>query len=201
VRPLRFPSRAILSRKSAKDFRKPTVSYLRQNLLPDLLKRPQGHWHFLGVTWDSPVRSGLQSLAGRLDWQQSHDPTLKASLVAYNRDDCIALTTILFHLSKIIRDANSRADIEFPYSPKRVATDTGAEVHNTFQSVLRSAHFSYARSRIKISSAKRDQAAHSKKEDRKKRPRRKAFSSIKGTVVQAYRCLVSGPVQNIQGTN
>jgi len=143
--------------------------------------------HFLGVTWDSPVRSGLQSLAVRLDWEQSHDPTLKALLVAYNRDDCIALSTILFHLSKIIRDANSRADIEFSYSPKRVATDTGAEVHNTLQSVLRSAHFSYARSRIKISSAKRDQAAHSKKEDRKKRPRRKAFSSIKGTVVQVPR--------------
>jgi len=37
-----FPQ--ILSRKSAKDVRKPTVSYLRQDLLPDLLKRPQGNW-------------------------------------------------------------------------------------------------------------------------------------------------------------
>jgi predicted RecB family nuclease len=49
--------------------------------------------HFLGVTWDSPVRSGLQSLAVRLDWEQSHDPTPKvAQNLLYSEDNSIGLT-------------------------------------------------------------------------------------------------------------
>jgi predicted RecB family nuclease len=40
--------------------------------------------HFLGTKWDGPVRSGWQSLARRLDWEQSRDPFLKRSLVNYN---------------------------------------------------------------------------------------------------------------------
>ena len=143
--------------------------------------------HFLGAKWNGPVTSGLQSLAYRLGWEQSLALELKTALVTYNRDDCIAMETVASHLTQIIREADSRADVEFSDKPKRVASDNGVAIHSSLESLLRSAHFKYARSRIKLSAAK---AAHSpppEKENVNRRPRRRSFSTIKGRIVRVPR--------------
>lgn len=46
--------------------------------------------HFLVVTWDSPVRSGLQSLAVRLDWDQDQfvSTTCAGQLVRKTYGEC-----------------------------------------------------------------------------------------------------------------
>jgi predicted RecB family nuclease len=114
--------------------------------------------HFLSVKWNGPVSSGFQSLAYRLEWERSRRPDLKAALVTYNREDCAAIEAVTSQLSQIISEAKSRTDVEFSDKPKKVASDKGAEIHAAFESVLRSAHFSYARSRIKLSAVKSSQA-------------------------------------------
>jgi predicted RecB family nuclease len=141
---------------------------------------------FLGVKWNGSIISGLQSLSCRLSWEQSRDPELKAALLAYNRDDCAALEIVTSHLSQIIREAESRADVEFSDRPKMVATEQGTEIHRTLQSLLRSAHFRYSRSRIKVSPAK-DPQSLSGKERPKKRRRRRSFSGNKGRIVRVPR--------------
>lgn len=49
---------------------------------------------FLGYSWSSPDASGVQSLVWRRSWEESGDPQLKETLLAYNRDDCAALKRV-----------------------------------------------------------------------------------------------------------
>jgi Transposase IS66 family len=125
----------------------------------------------------------LQSIAHRLEWEQSFAPELKIALVEYNRDDCAATETVTSHLTQIIREAKSRTDVEFSHKPKKVASDKGAEIHGSLESLRRSAHFRYARSRIKMSTSK----ALPEKNKVKKRQRRRSFSTIKGIIVRVPR--------------
>ncbi len=128
-----------------------------QVYFPTFSNRLKDIGSFLGAKWTGPVTSGFQSLAYRLEWEQSLAPELKAALVAYNRDDCAAIEIVASHLTQIIREAQSRADVEFSDKPKMVASDVGAEIHGSLESIVRSAHFTYARSRIKLSAVKATQ--------------------------------------------
>jgi predicted RecB family nuclease len=141
----------------------------------------------LGARWDGVVKSGLQSTACRLVWEQSRNPELKASLLAYNQDDCAATATVAFHLGEIVRDAKSRPDVECAHDPKKLSTDSGAEIHRTFQSILSSAHFKYARSRISLSPTRNHEAPSPGGRRPAKRQRRKSFSAIKGKIVRVPR--------------
>ena len=143
--------------------------------------------HFLNFEWHGPVTSGLQSLAQRLEWEHSLAPEPKTALVAYNRDDCAAVEVVTTNLGNIIREATSRADVEFSHKPKRVASDKGEQVHTSFESLLRSAHFAYSHSRIKLSTLKTTQPPPPEKRKLKRSPRRRSFSTIKGKVVRVPR--------------
>jgi predicted RecB family nuclease len=158
-----------------------------QVYFPTFSNRLKDIGHFLGARWTGPVTSGLQSLAYRLEWEQSLSPELKAALVAYNRDDCVAIETLTSHLTQIIREAKSRADVEFSDKPKKIASDKSVEIHGFLESFLRSAHFAYARSRIKVSPAKGDQSLSPGTIIPRKRQRRRSFSSIKGKIVRVPR--------------
>lgn len=154
-----------------------------QVYFPTFSNRLKDIGHFLVARWTGPVTSGLQSLAYRFEWQQSLAPELKTALVAYNREDCAAIETVTSHLIQIIGEAKSRADVEFSDKPKRVASDKGVEIHGSLESLQRSAHFGYARSRIKLSVESATQSLPPQKAKAKRRPRRRSFSSIKGTTV------------------
>jgi predicted RecB family nuclease len=49
---------------------------------------------FLGALWSAPNASGIQSMAWRLAWESSHDGAVKQRLLAYNREDCLALRRV-----------------------------------------------------------------------------------------------------------
>lgn len=158
-----------------------------QVYFPTFSNRLKDIGHFLGATWEGPVTSGLQSLAYRLEWERSSTPELKTALLGYNRDDCAAIETVTAHLTQIVREAKSRMDVEFSDKPKKVASDKGAEIHGSFESLLRSAHFRYARSRIKLLTEKPTQLRAPEKKKAKKRQQRRSFSTIKGTIVRVPR--------------
>jgi predicted RecB family nuclease len=158
-----------------------------QVYFPTLSNRLKEIGQYLGAKWKGPVTSGLQSIIHRREWEKSRLPESKAALVAYNRDDCVALETVTSHLTQIIRDARSRADVEFPDKPKQVTSVKGVEIHSSLESVLKSAHSRYASSRIKLSPRKASQPLSPEKKKRKRRPRRRSFSTIKGRIVKVPR--------------
>lgn len=158
-----------------------------QVYFPTLSNRLKEIGHFLGAKWTGPVTSGLQSLAYRLEWEHSLAPDLKAALATYNRDDCVAIETVTSHLIQIIGEAKSRTDVEFPDNPKKVASGKGAEIHGSFESILRSAHFRYAHFRVKLSTEKVTQSPLPEKKKPKRRQQRRSFSTIKGIIIRVPR--------------
>jgi hypothetical protein len=56
---------------------------------------------FLGYRWSDPLSSGLQTLVWRDRWITDHDPSLKASLIQYNYEDCSALKGVTEFLEKV----------------------------------------------------------------------------------------------------
>jgi predicted RecB family nuclease len=141
--------------------------------------------NFLGAKWAGPVTSGAQSTAYRLEWEQTTAPELKTALIAYNGEDCAATAIVTTSLIRIISEANSRTDVEFADRPKKVTSQKGSEIHGSFQSILKAAHFSYERARIKLSKHKRS-ASPGRKTASKRQPRR-SFSAIKGIIVRVPR--------------
>jgi len=72
---------------------------------------------FLGFKWTDPLSCGLQSIVWRHQWEESHDPTIREKLIAYNADDCEALTILgysighLTGLTSVDRSTASMKDI------------------------------------------------------------------------------------------
>jgi predicted RecB family nuclease len=56
---------------------------------------------FLGFEWTEGMAGGLQSIAWRHLWEESKDSTFQEKLIAYNMDDCTALSLIARTLSQI----------------------------------------------------------------------------------------------------
>jgi predicted RecB family nuclease len=48
---------------------------------------------YLGYKWTEINATGIQSIIWREQWRDTGDPALKRTLIAYNRDDCVALKT------------------------------------------------------------------------------------------------------------
>jgi predicted RecB family nuclease len=56
---------------------------------------------WLGFAWSDPDASGLRSVAWRMLWERSHDESLKARLLRYNIEDCLALKAVVELLARI----------------------------------------------------------------------------------------------------
>jgi predicted RecB family nuclease len=56
---------------------------------------------FLGFEWTDPVAGGLQSIAWRHLWEESKESTFQEKLIAYNTDDCAALSLIARTLNQL----------------------------------------------------------------------------------------------------
>ncbi len=57
---------------------------------------------FLSFEWSDPQASGLQSIVWRSRWEVSSDVTLREKLIAYNNDDCDALSLVAHTLKKLL---------------------------------------------------------------------------------------------------
>jgi hypothetical protein len=66
---------------------------------------------FLGFRWTSVEASGLGSVIWREQWEDTHDDALKAKLLQYNQDDCLALRAVTEFVASITtRGLERRSD-------------------------------------------------------------------------------------------
>jgi predicted RecB family nuclease len=105
---------------------------------------------FFGATWSSPDASGLQSVVWRMQWQESRDAKLKEQILGYNLEDCHALAILVSELRKIGQSSTARPDVDFADAPKRNATPSGQQIHDSLEGILKSAHAEYRKNRIGI---------------------------------------------------
>jgi predicted RecB family nuclease len=105
---------------------------------------------FIGASWTSPDASGLQSLVWRHRWEETGDDKFKEALVTYNKEDCVALRLLTDEISKIVDSADARSNVDFADRPKQNSTETGSQIHQEFERIIRYAHADYDRKRVKI---------------------------------------------------
>ena len=82
---------------------------------------------FLGCNWSVPNSSGLQSIVWRREWERSHDPTLKQTLIQYNQEDCAALKKVTDFLYRIPADDLSGSEKTFTQEIASVSDITNYE--------------------------------------------------------------------------
>ncbi len=105
---------------------------------------------FIGANWILPNSSGLQSLVWRYKWEITQDDKYKNYLLTYNKDDCLALSLLTDELSRIKDTANILSGVDFISTPKRNTTDTGKQIHDYFEAILKSAHANYDEKKIRF---------------------------------------------------
>ena len=117
--------------------------------LPTYSNRLKDTSAYFGATWRSPNITGIQTIALRCEWERARSVRLKESLLAYNQDDCAALELLSLEMKKLIAESESRSDIDFAYTPKKVATESGSGIHHALDGLLKTAWLDYSRSKIK----------------------------------------------------
>jgi predicted RecB family nuclease len=75
----------------------------------------------LGCQWTSPEASGVQSIVWRERWERTHDPAIKDKLLAYNREDCLALERVCGFVADVGMP-RPKSGMEDASGPKIVAT-------------------------------------------------------------------------------
>jgi predicted RecB family nuclease len=77
---------------------------------------------FLGFEWTDKSADGLQAIARRHLWEESHDPKIREELITYNKEDCEALSVVARALSQLTYE-ESDADKETPLRHEIVQAD------------------------------------------------------------------------------
>jgi hypothetical protein len=140
----------------------------------------------LGAHWESSNASGLTTIAWRYTWESAPDPATKATLISYNRDDCVAVSILMEHLLKLAANPQSCADVGLPDDQKPTTSERSAEAHRAFKQVLDSAHWDYSKARIRLSSPSESQNSGSIDRTPSHRNARK-LPPIRGRVVRMPR--------------
>jgi predicted RecB family nuclease len=65
---------------------------------------------FLGARWSAADASGVQSMAWRLAWESNRDTATRQLLVAYNREDCLALQRVTEFVRSLGGDQAARTN-------------------------------------------------------------------------------------------
>ena len=115
---------------------------------------------YLGFTWSDSSASGVQTIAWRHEWEAAKTPSLKATILAYNAQDCEALERLVGRLVELFQtspeiEGSSQDDVvhteklkrEHPYGFKR----------NTFSFpeldvINKAAYWDYQRERVYVKS-------------------------------------------------
>jgi predicted RecB family nuclease len=118
--------------------------------LPTYSNRLKDTAAYFGATWRSPAITGIQTIALRSEWERTRSDKLKENLLAYNQDDCAAVELLSQEIEKLVAESESRPDVDFAYSPKKAATESGSEIHATLEGLLKTAWLDYTRNKITI---------------------------------------------------
>ena len=115
---------------------------------------------FLGCQWSDPSSSGVQTLVWRDRWLTNREPFLKAKLVRYNYDDCIALKGVVEFVEEILAagpcgSLRHRKGTEIvPTSALAAERDSGSLYAPTgfalddFRTINEHSYFDYQRDRV-----------------------------------------------------
>jgi predicted RecB family nuclease len=117
---------------------------------------------FLGFQWSDPLSSGLQSIVWRHQWEQSHDSVVREKLIAYNADDCSALS-LLVHalrlLERSFQDADATSESKVSVTRVETLAKSVGSKWSRFESPLpelvqinSAAHWNYQRDRVFVRS-------------------------------------------------
>jgi predicted RecB family nuclease len=142
---------------------------------------------FVGAHWQSPDPNGLHTILWRSEWERTHLISLKDQLIAYNRDDCAALGLLAEELGKLGRESKSRADVDFAQTPKQTGTEHSAEIHHTFEGLLRSSHSNYSEKRMRFRALRTQTGTDSKKQTTRRVRKKCKLSTRKGRLVRVPR--------------
>ena len=62
----------------------------------------------LGFQWSQPSASGLQSVIWRQQWEETNDPSIKQTIITYNKEDCEALELVTRAVERVAIFAERR---------------------------------------------------------------------------------------------
>ena len=62
----------------------------------------------LGFQWSHPSASGLQSVIWRQQWEATTDPSIKQTIITYNKEDCEALELVTRAVERVATFAERR---------------------------------------------------------------------------------------------
>ena len=141
----------------------------------------------IGARWQSPEADGLHTILWRSEWERTRAVSLKNQLTAYNRDDCAALALLADELVKLERESKSRADVDFPHSPKQAETERSAEIHRIFEGLLKSGHSNYLEKRMRFRAPGIQAGTDSEKPVRRRVAKKRELSTRKGRLVRVRR--------------
>jgi predicted RecB family nuclease len=115
---------------------------------------------YLGFAWSDPRASGVQTIAWRHEWEFSKTPSLKATILAYNAEDCEALERLASKLVELFQsspqaEGSSQNDVvhterlkrEHPYGFKR-----NAFLFPELDIINKAAYWDYQRERVYVKS-------------------------------------------------
>jgi predicted RecB family nuclease len=105
---------------------------------------------FIGISWEAKNASGLQSLVWRYKWEDSQDSKYQQMLIRYNQDDCNALIQLAEEFCKITVNSELQSNIDFADRPKKISTESGKQIHDQLDTILKFAHSDYEKTKISI---------------------------------------------------
>ncbi len=142
---------------------------------------------YLGFRWSGSLTSGLETIVCRHRWEASRNPTLKQTLLDYNRQDCEALELVANSLVDLNRAATadtkpSQRDVvltsdmkrESPYSFKRIAF-----AFPELEVINKAAYWDYQRERVYVKSQQNSRRKFLRK------PRPKSVATPNATIEYA----------------
>ena len=112
----------------------------------------------IGIKWDHPDASGLESVAWRWQWECTHDNKYKDLLLDYNHTDCLALRCLVDRL-RALSGNGTCSDSDCVDAGGTQATATGHIIHRAFGDILKSAYEEYKGKRILIGETLAEAAA------------------------------------------
>ncbi len=115
---------------------------------------------YLGFTWSDSTASGVQTIAWRHEWEAAKTPSLKATILAYNAQDCEALERLVGRLVELFQtspEIESLSQDDVVHTEKLKREHRYGFKRNTFSFpeldvINKAAYWDYQRERVYVKS-------------------------------------------------
>ncbi|MEM7794782.1 MAG: TM0106 family RecB-like putative nuclease [Cyanobacteria bacterium P01_C01_bin.118] len=124
--------------------------------------------NFLGFSWSSSEASGLQCIFWRYKFEEAQDNSYKQKILAYNEEDCLALSLVTDTISNFEKASSPLLKVGFADQPQKFSTESGELVHRQFDIIVQTAHKDYDKNKISLRKNKHKKDGSGKKRGIKK---------------------------------